>query len=164
MMELPAPTIVAVLPLIYLVVRANDIGWAAVLVLAAPVTAGLNAAANGTALAPQALWLALVVIGAAGPLAAARKEYSVAGSCGDARNCTLAAQFSLDPLTPWNQATWLVARIQRPLDAASQPALQSVELALGPLLPASAPKPASASTPPSTPANGLSPASSSATR
>lgn len=35
---------------------------------------------------------------------------------------------------------------------------------LGPLLPASAPKPASASTPPSTPANGLSPASSSATR
>lgn len=45
--------------------RAQAVDVTAVLVLAAPVTAGLNAAANGTALAPQALWLALVVVGGA---------------------------------------------------------------------------------------------------
>lgn len=45
--------------------RAQAVDVTAVLVLAAPVTAGLNAAVNGTALAPQAGWLALVVVGGA---------------------------------------------------------------------------------------------------
>ena len=43
--------------------RAQAVDVTAVLVLAAPVTAGLSAAVNGTALAPQALWLSLVVVG-----------------------------------------------------------------------------------------------------
>ena len=45
--------------------RAQAVDVTAVLVLAAPVTAGLSAAVNGTALAPQAVWLALVVVGGA---------------------------------------------------------------------------------------------------
>lgn len=43
--------------------RAQAVDVTAVLVLAVPVTAGLNAAANGTALAPQASWLTMVVLG-----------------------------------------------------------------------------------------------------
>jgi drug/metabolite transporter (DMT)-like permease len=43
--------------------RAQAVDVTAVLVLAAPVTAGLSAAVNGTALAPQAVWLAFVVGG-----------------------------------------------------------------------------------------------------
>jgi drug/metabolite transporter (DMT)-like permease len=46
--------------------RAQAVDVTAVLVLAAPVTAGLSAAVDGTALAPQSLWLALVVVGGAG--------------------------------------------------------------------------------------------------
>lgn len=45
--------------------RAQAVDVTAVLVLAAPVTAGLSAAVNGTPLAPQAVWLALVVVGGA---------------------------------------------------------------------------------------------------
>ncbi|HSO65553.1 MAG TPA: DMT family transporter [Ornithinibacter sp.] len=45
--------------------RAQAVDVTAVLVLAAPVTAGLSAAVNGTALAPQAGWLTLVVVGGA---------------------------------------------------------------------------------------------------
>jgi drug/metabolite transporter (DMT)-like permease len=45
--------------------RAQAVDVTAVLVLAAPVTAGLSAAVNGTALAPQAVWLLLVVVGGA---------------------------------------------------------------------------------------------------
>ncbi len=45
--------------------RAQAVDVTAVLVLAAPVTAGLSAAVNGTALAPQVVWLALVVVGGA---------------------------------------------------------------------------------------------------
>jgi drug/metabolite transporter (DMT)-like permease len=43
--------------------RAQAVDVTAVLVLAAPVTAGLGAAVNGTALAPQALWLATLLLG-----------------------------------------------------------------------------------------------------
>jgi len=45
--------------------RAQAVDVTAVLVLAAPVTAGLSAAVDGTPLAPQAVWLALVVLGGA---------------------------------------------------------------------------------------------------
>jgi drug/metabolite transporter (DMT)-like permease len=45
--------------------RAQAVDVTAVLVLAAPVTAGLSAAVDGTALAPQSPWLALVVVGGA---------------------------------------------------------------------------------------------------
>ena len=45
--------------------RAQAVDVTAVLVLAAPVTAGLSATVNGTALAPQAVWLVLVVVGGA---------------------------------------------------------------------------------------------------
>lgn len=46
--------------------RAQAVDVTAVLVLAAPVTVGLNAAVNGTGLAPQGgLWLATVVLGGA---------------------------------------------------------------------------------------------------
>ncbi len=43
--------------------RAQAVDVTAVLVLAAPVTAGLGAAVNGTPLAPQALWLAVLLLG-----------------------------------------------------------------------------------------------------
>ena len=45
--------------------RAQALDVTAVLVLAAPVTAGLNAAVNGVALAPQAAWLAMLLLGGA---------------------------------------------------------------------------------------------------
>ncbi len=45
--------------------RAQAVDVTAVLVLAAPITAGLNAAVNGVALAPQAAWLAMLVLGGA---------------------------------------------------------------------------------------------------
>jgi hypothetical protein len=44
-------------------VRAQAVDVTAVLVLAAPVTALLSATVNGTALAPQTPWLAMVVLG-----------------------------------------------------------------------------------------------------
>ena len=43
--------------------RAQAVDVTAVLVLAAPVTAGLGAAVNGTALAPQASWLGVLLLG-----------------------------------------------------------------------------------------------------
>jgi drug/metabolite transporter (DMT)-like permease len=43
--------------------RAQAVDVTAVLVLAAPVTALLSAAVNGTTLAPQTPWLAMVVLG-----------------------------------------------------------------------------------------------------
>ncbi len=45
--------------------RAQAVDVTAVLVLAAPITAGLDAAVNGVALAPQAAWLAMLVMGGA---------------------------------------------------------------------------------------------------
>ena len=45
--------------------RAQAVDVTAVLVLAAPITAGLNAAVNGVALAPQAAWIAILVLGGA---------------------------------------------------------------------------------------------------
>ena len=45
--------------------RAQAVDVTAVLVLAAPITAGLSAAANGTSLAPQIWWLALLTAGGA---------------------------------------------------------------------------------------------------
>ena len=45
--------------------RAQAVDVTAVLVLAAPVTAALSAVVKGTALAPQAAWLTLVVVGGA---------------------------------------------------------------------------------------------------
>lgn len=45
--------------------RAQAVDVTAVLVLAVPVTAALGAATNGTALAPQASWLAMLVVGGA---------------------------------------------------------------------------------------------------
>lgn len=46
--------------------RAQAVDVTAVLVLAAPVTAALNAAVTGTALSPQASWLALLLLGGTG--------------------------------------------------------------------------------------------------
>ena len=46
--------------------RAQAVDVTAVLVLAAPVTATLNAAVTGTALSPQASWLALLLVGGLG--------------------------------------------------------------------------------------------------
>jgi drug/metabolite transporter (DMT)-like permease len=46
--------------------RAQAVDVTAVLVLAAPVTAALNAAVTGTALSPQASWLALLLLGGLG--------------------------------------------------------------------------------------------------
>jgi drug/metabolite transporter (DMT)-like permease len=45
--------------------RAQAVDVTAVLVLAAPITAGLSAAANGTALSPQVSWLATLLAGGA---------------------------------------------------------------------------------------------------
>lgn len=46
--------------------RAQAVDVTAVLVLAAPVTAALSAAVNGTALAPQASWLGVLLLGGLG--------------------------------------------------------------------------------------------------
>ena len=46
--------------------RAQAVDVTAVLVLAAPLTAALNAAVTGTALSPQASWLALLLLGGLG--------------------------------------------------------------------------------------------------
>ena len=57
----------------------------------------------------------LVVIGAFGPLAVKWSEVLVAPTCADQNSCLVTGVFPVQ-LTPFNQAVWLLARIQRPKD------------------------------------------------
>jgi hypothetical protein len=68
----------------------------------------------------------LVVVGAYGPKAAAQAEYPVTSSCAVPTNCTVTVALALPDLSPYNQATWLTARMKRPtLRSTGTPALPS---------------------------------------
>lgn len=56
----------------------------------------------------------LCIIGAAGPTAADRAEFSSTQACNNITNCTVVQEFQLKDLSAYNQATWVVARFKRP--------------------------------------------------
>jgi hypothetical protein len=60
----------------------------------------------------------LVIIGAVGPLAVKWSEQTVAPACADPTSCLVTGTFAVT-LTPYNQAVWLLARIQRPTNPAT---------------------------------------------
>ena len=66
--------------------------------------------------------IVLVAIGAAGPTAVVWNTYTLTSSCaGSLTACPVADTFTLPNLSPYNQATWLSASIQRPVDTTVTP-------------------------------------------
>lgn len=68
----------------------------------------------------------MVIIGANGPIAGKSVEYPLFSTCNNVQNCTVNLEITLPDLSPFNQATWFTARIQRPRsNLTNQPVLPS---------------------------------------
>jgi len=66
----------------------------------------------------------MVIVGAYGPVAGKSIEYPLTTTCSNPQNCTTILSLVLPDLSPFNQATWFTARMQRPiLISTNKPAL-----------------------------------------